>query len=142
MSLYCLVYTSISNQKMTNDDLKALLNTSRRKNADLNITGLLLYLDPFFIQILEGKEDVVNNLFDSFSRDARHSDISLIYKKEIEERNFPNWTMGFNRISKEEIETLECFNDFLQQNQKPKFLKESSKEIEKFLDMFKHETLF
>jgi hypothetical protein len=47
MSLYCLVYTSISNQKMSDDNLKDLLKKSRLKNETLNITGMLLYLDPF-----------------------------------------------------------------------------------------------
>ena len=60
MSLYCLVYTSISNQKMSDDNLKDLLKKSRLKNEMLNITGMLLYLDPFFIQILEGEEAIVN----------------------------------------------------------------------------------
>jgi len=31
MSLYCLVYTSISNQKMSDDNLKELLKKSRLK---------------------------------------------------------------------------------------------------------------
>ena len=55
-SLYCLVYTSIANQKMSDDNLKDLLKKSRSKNETLNITGMLLYLDPFFIHILEGEE--------------------------------------------------------------------------------------
>jgi hypothetical protein len=47
MSLYCLVYTSLANQKMSDDNLKDLLKKSRLKNEIFNITGMLLYLDSF-----------------------------------------------------------------------------------------------
>ena len=145
MSLYCLVYTSISNQKMSDDNLKDLLKKSRLKNATLNITGMLLYLDPFFIQILEGEEAVVDEWFIIIKQDSRHHKVKIIYKKPIEERSFPNWTMGFNKISDENVEAVEGFSDFLQRPISGYF-SESPSEIEKmlerFLDMFKHETLF
>ena len=32
----------------------------------LNITGMLLYLDPFFIQILEGEEAIVDEWFNNY----------------------------------------------------------------------------
>jgi len=98
MSLYCLVYTSIANQKMSDDNLKDLLKK-----------------------------------------------VKIIYKKPIEERSFPNWTMGFNKISDENVEAVEGFSDFWQRPIS-EFFSESPSEIEKmleqFLDMFKHETLF
>jgi len=145
MSLYCLVYTSISNQKMSDDNLKDLLKKSRLKNATLNITGMLLYLDPFFIQILEGEEAIVNESFNIIKQDSRHQKVKIIYKKPIEERSFPNWTMGFNKISDENVEGVEGFSDFWQRPISD-FFSESPSEVEKmlekFLDMFKHETLF
>ena len=145
MSLYCLVYTSIANQKMSDDNLKDLLKKSRLKNETLNITGMLLYLDPFFIQILEGEEAIVNESFNIIKQDSRHHKVKIIYKKPIEERSFPNWTMGFNKISDENVEAVEGFSDFLQRPTS-KFFSDSPSEIEKmleqFLDMFKHETLF
>ena len=145
MSLYCLVYTSLANQKMSDDNLKELLKKSRLKNETLNITGMLLYLDPFFIQILEGEEAIVNESFNIIKQDSRHHQVKLIYKKPIEERSFPNWTMGFNKINKENIEAIEGFSDFWQRPTSEFFSGSSSeteKMLDKFLDMFKHETLF
>ena len=72
MSLFCLVYTSLANQKMSDDNLKDLLKKSRLKNETLNITGMLLYLDPFFIQILEGEEAIVNETYNIIKQDSRH----------------------------------------------------------------------
>lgn len=145
MSLYCLVYTSVANQKMSDDNLKDLLKKSRLKNERKNISGILLYLDPFFIQILEGEEAIVNERFKIIKQDSRHHKVKLIYKKPIEQRSFPNWTMGFNKISDENVEVVEGFSDFWQRPISD-FFSDSPNEIEKmleqFLDMFKHETLF
>ena len=145
MSLHCLVYTSIANQKMSDDNLKDLLKKSRVKNERKNVTGMLLYLDPFFIQILEGEEAVINESFNIIKQDSRHHKVKIIYKKPIEERSFPNWTMGFNKISDENVEAVEGFSDFWQRPISGFFSKSPSeieKKLEQFLDMFKHETLF
>lgn len=80
MSIYCYVYTSVSKLKWADNNLKNLLNKSRQKNASQNISGMLLYLDPFFIQILEGEEQSVNELFSTIKQDHRHNKVSLIYK--------------------------------------------------------------
>jgi len=84
MSCYCLVYTSIASQKISDDDLKYLLKKIRKKNAASQITGMLLYLDPFFMQVLEGEEVMVNDLFNLIKQDSKHHKVSLIYKKQIE----------------------------------------------------------
>jgi hypothetical protein len=78
MSLYCLVYTSIASQKMSDDNLKDLLKKSRLKNETKNVTGMLLYLDPFFIQILEGEEAIVNESFNIIKQDSRHHKVKII----------------------------------------------------------------
>ena len=130
MPLYCLVYTSISNQKMSDDNLKDLLKKARLKNETLNITGMLLYLDPFFMQILEGEEAIINERFKIIKQDSRHHKVKIIYKKPIEERSFPNWTMGFNKISDENLEAVEGFSDFWQQPISD-FFSDSPSEIEK-----------
>jgi hypothetical protein len=130
---------------MSDDSLKDLLKNLRLKNQQLNVTGMLLYLDPFFIQILEGEEDVVNALFNAIKQDVRHQRVKVIYKKPIEKRCFPNWTMGFNKISDEDVETIEGFSDFLQHPTSEFFgnsSTETEKELKKFLYMFKDETLF
>ncbi len=141
MSLYCLVYTSISSKKMSDGDLKNLLNKSRAKNATLNITGMLLYLDPFFIQVLEGEEDAIIERFNIIKQDSNHHKVSLIYKKPADRRNFPDWTMGFKKMSDEDVAEIEGFSDFLHRPASEMF-NDSSREIEKLLDMFRHETLF
>jgi len=141
MSLYCLVYTSIASRKMSDDDLKVLLKTIRKNNEIRQVTGILLYLDPFFIQVLEGEEAIVNNLFTHIKQDSRHNKVSLIYKKPIEARYFSNWTMGFSKITYENVSTMEGFSDFLQRPT-VEFFSNSPSKVDELLYKFKHEILF
>lgn len=141
MSLYCFVYTSIASRKMSDDDLKILLKTIRKNNEIRHITGILLYLDPFFIQVLEGREAIVNNLFTRIKQDSRHNKVSLIYRKPIEERYFSDWTMGFSKITYENISTIEGFSDFLQRPT-AEFFSNSPSKVDELLYKFKHEVLF
>lgn len=141
MSIHCLVYTSISSQKMSDEYIKYFIQNIRHKNQQRQITGILLYLDPFFIQALEGEETVISQLFNVIKKDPRHHKVSLIYKKPITQRHFEQWSMGFNRIDYKDIEKIEGFSDFLQ---KPsiELFNRSRHEIDELLYKFKHELLF
>ena len=141
MSLYCLVYTSIASQRISDDDLKVFLKKTRKKNEIRNVTGMLLFLDPFFMQVLEGEETMVNDLFNFIKQDTRHHNVSLIYSKPIEERYFPDWKMGFSKITNENLSTLEGFSDFLQ-TPTPEFFRNSHSKVDELLYKFKHEMLF
>ena len=138
MSIYCLVFTSVATRKISDEDLKGLLAKSRQYNLALNITGMLLYLDPYFMQILEGDESIIDEKFKKISNDEMHHKVSLIYKQPIKERSFSKWTMGFNKIGKE------CFEDAenLTEIYKNEAFKKHPKEVIELLEMFKDETLF
>ncbi|MDD1617775.1 MAG: hypothetical protein CG439_2841 [Methylococcaceae bacterium NSP1-2] len=72
MSLHCLVYVSIATRKMSDNDLQTLLEKARKKNEGSAITGMLLYRDGFFAQVLEGELKDIEDLFAIISRDERH----------------------------------------------------------------------
>jgi hypothetical protein len=139
--LYCLVYASVSKQRWSDDELRKLLKSSRKRNEDKNITGMLLYLDPYFLQILEGKEEVVHKSFKKIKHDPRHHKVSVLYQKPIAERAFSSWTMGFNKVGHEDIMEVEGFSDFLL---KPlhEFISHSPGIVDELLHKFKRETLF
>ena len=54
--LITVAYVSSATHLMTEDELAAILDVSRERNARDGITGLLLYSDGDFIQVLEGPE--------------------------------------------------------------------------------------
>jgi hypothetical protein len=141
MSLHTLVYTSVASQKMTDDALKDILGKSRRKNDTGEITGMLLYMDPYFIQVLEGEEAAITTAFDRIKQDPRHQKVSIIYKKPIAERCFADWTMGFNKVTQAQIGKLEGLSDYLQ---RPitEFFQNSPNKVTELLNMFRREILF
>ena len=90
-----LVYVSHATRGMTDEDLQAILAASRRNNAARNVGGLLLYHERAFMQVLEGESDDVDAVYRKIERDDRHTNARLLYRHEIEERDFPEWNMGF-----------------------------------------------
>ncbi len=138
MSLHCLIYTSIATQKMPDEELKAILAKARPHNCQLQITGMLLYQDPFFMQILEGEEDIIQQQFERIAKDSRHHKVSIIYKKSIDERSFSDWTMGFNKIDNPAINYTVSLKEIYDKGS----FTDQSKFVLKLMEMFKNETLF
>lgn len=90
-----IVYVSRAVKKMDTDDLAALLEVARERNEAHGVTGMLLYAYGSFMQQLEGEPDAVDAIFASIQRDPRHGDLRLLSRREISERRFSAWTMGF-----------------------------------------------
>lgn len=95
MQLNQLVYASAAANPFSQAELRGLLSKARARNSTVGITGLLLYHNQSFFQILEGEEEDTDSIFARIGRDPRHNRILLLSKKNIEERNFGDWSMGF-----------------------------------------------
>jgi hypothetical protein len=114
MGLITIVYVSVSQHTMTDDELKSLLDECRAFNGPNNVTGMLLYRDGFFIQALEGEASLVEPLYEGIRKDPRHVSVLTVYKNPIETRSFTNWAMGFNKFTAEDGKDIEGFTDFLE----------------------------
>ncbi|NLR90887.1 BLUF domain-containing protein [Flammeovirga sp. SR4] len=91
---------------MSNTELSEILTSSRLNNKDKKVTGILLLLNNTFIQVLEGEKEVVESLYNTISQDTRHEMVQLIYEGEIKERNFANWSMGFQTVTWDDLEKV------------------------------------
>lgn len=111
-----VVYVSTATKFMMIEDLQALLEKSRVKNKEKDITGILLYSNRTFIQVLEGDNANVKELYDVIIKDERHENCTLIQEVEIDEKSFGNWSMGFRNLENVDITMLEDFNSFLLSN--------------------------
>lgn len=114
--LYNIIYISASRKLMDETELLDLLIQSRAYNTEHHITGMLLYCDGAFIQVLEGGKDEVNALFNTIRRDERHRMISIIKQGPISQRCFSEWNMGFKSYSKSDLEQIEGYSSFLSSN--------------------------
>lgn len=111
--LFHLGYVSTETGDLGSTGMVELLTEARRINTSLDITGLLLHRDRSFYQVLEGAEDVVRQTFDSIEKDQRHTAIDVLFEGEVDEREFPDWQMGFLDLDGVDIETLQGYSDFL-----------------------------
>lgn len=114
-----LVYVSSATSEMNEEELLELLSQSRKKNTQLNLTGILLYAGGNFFQVLEGEKAVVKNLYEIIKKDDRHTDCTLIDESEIAERTFTEWSMGFRHLKLADSNEIEGFSDFLRRRMKP-----------------------
>jgi len=113
------------------DSLTGLLNTSRVNNLENGITGMLLYMEGRyfsdyegrFMQVLEGSEHDVKNLFEKIKTDERHKGILVLRESFQKDRSFPDWSMGFKAVNPEEYQKLSGFfplaDDFLLKEDSP-----------------------
>ena len=111
--LFHLGYVSTETEDLGSAGMVELLTEARRINTSRDITGLLLHRDRSFYQVLEGAEDVVRQTFDSIEKDERHTAIDVLFEGEVDEREFPDWQMGFLNLDGVEIETLQGYSNFL-----------------------------
>jgi hypothetical protein len=94
-TLIHLIYSSAAAHDFSTNDLTALLEKSKINNNGLGVTGMLLYTDNSFFQILEGERDTVQQLFfDKISKDMRHTKVVMIVNEAIAKRSFGDWSMG------------------------------------------------
>lgn len=86
----------------TRPDIDAMigdvLERSISNNARAGITGLLLFQRGWFLQVLEGPLEVVDDTFDRIRRDARHTDIRTVADLPIAARAFGDWNMAAERV--------------------------------------------
>ena len=114
-----LVYVSSATREMSEDDLRILLEQSRRRNKRQNVTGMLLYVGESFIQVLEGEEKDVSEIYEDICKDDRNIGNILIAKETISERAFPDWSMGFKRLSKKDKDDIDGYSEFLDSEMTP-----------------------
>jgi hypothetical protein len=92
-------YISAATDAMSTQGLLALLQKSRDNNADNGITGMLLYGNGTFLQVLEGDKPVVDALITKIQNDPRHTTLKMLHRKTIERRQYSDWSIGFKRVS-------------------------------------------
>ena len=92
--MYRLLYVSTARKVITSADLGGILSISRRNNAAVGVTGLLVAGGRRFLQALEGEEAAVLATVNRIRDDPRHFAIATLSSGPITQRAFPNWSMG------------------------------------------------
>lgn len=89
-----LLYRSFSTATLKDKQLQLILEKSQANNAKNDVTGILLYRNNTFLQLLEGPEKQVLTCMQRIRKDPRHHTAAVIFLDSSDQRIFPNWTMG------------------------------------------------
>ena len=95
-----LIYRSHALTGLSDVELEKIVSTSQLNNKSLNITGILLYADKYFMQVLEGPTREVERLFARIQSDHRHTEVVLVSIHPIHLRRFDQWSMQWVPASK------------------------------------------
>jgi hypothetical protein len=99
-----LVYVSNRTPNCTQEEIENILASCKKNNPPLMVTGVLLYSETKFIQLVEGDAKVIMPLYDKIKKDPRHSSPIMISYGPIKEKSFPSWHMATKNISKNAVD--------------------------------------
>jgi len=107
-----VAYASEACVELPDQAVRDLLESARRNNAAIGVTGMMLLVGASFFQILEGELDAVTPLYAKIARDPRHRRIVKLIQEPIEHRDFQDWSMGLARMTPKELAAVPGLNDF------------------------------
>jgi hypothetical protein len=94
MSLHLkrIIYVS-ERTDVSNANLQKIITSSRKNNPQVEVTGCLVSGMNSYLQLLEGFETSVDQLYLKISKDTRHANIKILNEENIENRLFTTWSM-------------------------------------------------
>lgn len=97
-----LIYVSDLVQR-NEAELGSIVEAAVRHNRKDQITGMLLYSEGNFLQVLEGPKEAVHATYRRISKDKRHQNLMLIAEEEVAQRQFADWSMGYRQLGAEDL---------------------------------------
>ena len=79
----------------SSDSLTDIYDISQKNNSESGISGCLLIGSNSYLQLLEGPESAVKNLYSKIKVDSRHKNVKKLFEQHIEEKLFSSWSMKF-----------------------------------------------
>ncbi|RZK31621.1 MAG: BLUF domain-containing protein [Hymenobacter sp.] len=108
---HCIIYFSTSSWSFTSEDIQEILQQSRSWNAQVGITGVLLYMHGHIIQVLEGEKQAVVALFKRIEMDPRHKNVACVLNQSIAKRLFAQWRMGYETLTTQQFGQIRTMID-------------------------------
>ncbi|MDN3646352.1 BLUF domain-containing protein [Pontixanthobacter aestiaquae] len=91
--MYSLIYVSTVADGADEASVDAISKVAAKNNSLAGVTGMLAYNGQHFMQLLEGRRDVIDELIETIARDTRHRDMAIIRREDKTSRECPDWSM-------------------------------------------------
>ncbi|MFT6222364.1 MAG: hypothetical protein ACJA1F_000198 [Paracoccaceae bacterium] len=97
-------------------ELDRILSSSKRNNTQNKLTGILLYDDKSFLQLLEGDHNDVAKCFLRLAADPRHKEIDVIFAMPTQIRLFAGWELCALDVSDKRLDLLKIWSRLKRQD--------------------------
>ena len=87
-------------------ELPNILKSAVRHNQQDGITGMLLYAEGNFLQVLEGEPAAVQATFARIGQDPRHRNVTVLLEEALQERHFSQWSMGYKQLRAADVQAF------------------------------------
>ena len=111
-----IVYISTTSKILTDSELTEMLMENYMNNRRAHITGMLIYTEGSFIQVLEGPADSLTKTYQDIIQDNRQKNIIKLAEDKLAAPNFDTWSMAFKATDPSKIECLEGYINPASQN--------------------------
>lgn len=107
-----LIYVGSATHLLSEDELLEVLRQTRIKHEALGVSGLMVYSDGTFIQVLEGTPKILDTLYQQIEHDVRHRKCFVLLRQAILQRAFEGWSMGWRNTSEKDYREVAGYLDF------------------------------
>lgn len=89
---YAISYVSSAIEGLSDKEIDRVLYQTKTFNNENDITGLLVYSEGNFFQLIEGEVEVVKDLYyNKIEKDSRHHNIVKFLEKKITEASYDGY---------------------------------------------------
>lgn len=106
--LHRLIYVSHRAADCDAGAVRDILNGSRLRNRLFGVTGVLMVSMRGFCQVLEGRQEALEELLRRIRDDARHTSLLVLSLDVVPRRAFAEWEMLEVAVSDEELPLSEA----------------------------------
>ncbi len=129
-----VTYISQEASPLSADALLGLLSECHRNNTARGLTGMLLFGNGTFLQSLEGEREVVEALMQKIARDPRHTGMKILRQDSINERQYVDWSMGFERVTEKTLADIPGLRDLGLRNFNAEYLGKHGEVVDTLLE--------
>jgi hypothetical protein len=122
---------------MSQEALLSLLQQCLANNEASGVTGMLLYGNDTFLQVLEGSETSVDEVIAKIRQDPRHTQIQILYRRPLAERQYNDWSMGFKLVSAQQLRGISGLADFGERDFNAEYLVQHDAVVDTLMEHFR-----
>jgi len=129
-----ITYLSQATPNFSSIDLIYLLEQCHLNNPKRGLTGLLIFGNDTFLQTIEGEENIVEELIEKIAKDNRHIKFQILARQSIENRQYSDWAMGFEKLTEQTIAEVPKLKNFMLSDFNPEYLSSNVSVVESLLE--------